>query len=52
MSVDGAGNSCATGWFTDTVDFDAGPVVRGEAKLLPGGAARFRSKRQKNKKKD
>ena len=38
---------------TSSVEADALAVVRGEAKLVPGGAARFRSKRraEKNKKK-
>jgi bifunctional UDP-N-acetylglucosamine pyrophosphorylase / glucosamine-1-phosphate N-acetyltransferase len=36
---------------TQSVEVDALAVVRGQAKLIPGGAARFRSKRQKIKKK-
>jgi bifunctional UDP-N-acetylglucosamine pyrophosphorylase / glucosamine-1-phosphate N-acetyltransferase len=34
---------------TQSVEADALVVVRGQAKLIPGGAARFRSKRQKSK---
>ena len=36
---------------TQSVEADALAVVRGQAKLIPGGAARFRSARQKTKKK-
>lgn len=43
----------AGGTVTQSVEADALAVVRGEARVVPGGAARFRSKRQaaKNKKK-
>ena len=41
----------AGGTVTMSVEADALMVVRGEARLVPGGAARFRSKRQGNKKK-
>jgi bifunctional UDP-N-acetylglucosamine pyrophosphorylase/glucosamine-1-phosphate N-acetyltransferase len=39
----------AGGTVTKSVEADALAVVRGEARVVPGGAARFRSKRQKTK---
>ena len=42
----------AGGTVTKSVEADALAVVRGEARIVPGGAARFRSKRQKAKDKE